>query len=416
MVEQFLNVISELQDLLLNYLDSQKQLEEINEKDKDFQELFQYLSQQQFLGNKNELKTFFRMIVVNSNNHFRTPHFYSKIDLLLTALKEQIQQFSNEEIFEIFRPNKRILLFLLKSNLLYFDYEMTKIIIDRYEYYNYLQEYLQEIEEAPAKYDKVDLNEKEQLEGENSTDFAKIIRNDKINDFISKIEKNRLSYNLNISESIYETNEFWLNNLFPRFIEFAAFFGSVNIFKNLCLNEAQYHPIIWQCAIHGRNYEIIHIVENQEKFFYKYNEKDDPEGNLKFAIKCHHNEIANYYYEHFCNDLQIDLQIIIECLNSCNFSYLNEYYKQDFLDNLNSINDEVIDVLIMNDYVKIIKILMNENKLKSEIVLHKAIENKAFRIVEFLLSLDDINVNENSEISKKKKFFYEDFEKQFFFI
>ena len=44
-------------------------------------------------------------------------------------------------------------------------------------------------------------------------------------------------------------------------IEYAAFFGSIQIFNYLKLNKISLTPSLWKYAIHGNNAEIIQILE-----------------------------------------------------------------------------------------------------------------------------------------------------------
>ena len=90
---------------------------------------------------------------------------------------------------------------------------------------------------------------------------------------------------------------------------------------------------LWICAIHGKNAEIIHLLEELEV------ELNDETYSicLKEAIKCHHNDIANYIalnllnkiddneisfafryhnFEFFPNDITKDSIIFYACKNS----------------------------------------------------------------------------------------------------
>ena len=44
-------------------------------------------------------------------------------------------------------------------------------------------------------------------------------------------------------------------------VEYAAFFGSIQIFKYLLVNQVKLIPSLWIYAIHSRNPEIIHLLE-----------------------------------------------------------------------------------------------------------------------------------------------------------
>ena len=73
-----------------------------------------------------------------------------------------------------------------------------------------------------------------------------------------------------VERSTFETNIFLLKKKKISLIEYAAFYGSVQIFKYLYLNVVEMTPKLWICAIHGYDEEIIHILEeNNIKFSYE---------------------------------------------------------------------------------------------------------------------------------------------------
>ena len=86
-----------------------------------------------------------------------------------------------------------------------------------------------------------------------------------------------------------------LKNSFRRItlIEYAAFFGSNQIFKYLYLNGAKLTASIWKYAIHGEDAEIIHLLEeNKIKLpLYVY------ENIIEKSIKFHSINITNYFLQ-----------------------------------------------------------------------------------------------------------------------
>ena len=66
--------------------------------------------------------------------------------------------------------------------------------------------------------------------GENDTYICQLIQKDDIDNFISYISQNDILLNSEITESIFETNRFLLKKK-PSIIEYASFFGSIQIFK-----------------------------------------------------------------------------------------------------------------------------------------------------------------------------------------
>lgn len=105
-----------------------------------------------------------------------------------------------------------------------------------------------------------------------------------------------------IEESIYETNSYLLQKHYTLdFIEYACFFGSVKIFKYLYMNNIKLHGMLWSPAIHGRNMEIIHILEQYgiQPITNSLSDKDKYKECFYDAMKNFHNEIANYILQNY---------------------------------------------------------------------------------------------------------------------
>ena len=120
--------------------------------------------------------------------------------------------------------------------------------------------------------------------GENEKYICEIIRKDSIEDFIVYMNKNNYQFNSLIKPSIYET-----------IIEYAAFFGSIQIFNYLRTKGAELTSLLWYYAIHSRNAEIIQIVEENQIV-----SKNESYKSLFIrSIECHHNDIANYIRDTF---------------------------------------------------------------------------------------------------------------------
>ena len=68
---------------------------------------------------KEDFKEILFMIIFISRHHHRSPNFFGKIqNILIYFSKFMKKNFTNMEIFTLFSTEKRILLFLIKKNLL----------------------------------------------------------------------------------------------------------------------------------------------------------------------------------------------------------------------------------------------------------------------------------------------------------
>ena len=150
---------------------------------------------------------------------------------------------------------------------------------------------------------------------ENENPICELIRKDLIDEFIIFVNKNDIQLRTEINPSVIETNEFLMIQK-PSLIEYAAFFGSIKIFKYLLSNNIGLTPQIWLYSIHGNNPEIIGLIEDQNV---------EPPNNsyemcFEEAIKCHHNDIAEYFKNNYLNSPNF----INFGLKYYNFSYIQE--------------------------------------------------------------------------------------------
>lgn len=136
-IEEYLDYMKEIQNKLEEFID------EDNNSDANLPNLLDIINDKKNRITSQHLKTFFYIIVKIANNHKRCPNFYNKIESVLSNFKEDIKKYSNFEVFQIFSSNKRILLFLIKEDLLHFDEEIAQIIIrgkyNEAEYHRYLE-------------------------------------------------------------------------------------------------------------------------------------------------------------------------------------------------------------------------------------------------------------------------------------
>ena len=124
---------------------------------------------------------------------------------------------------------------------------------------NYLEFFSPEINSNFHK-NQTNFFEKRKI-GENDDSLCTIIRKDIVEDFVIYVNKRNLPLSIQIQPSIFETNSFLLDKN-PTLIEYAAFFGSIQIFNYLKTNSVDLTPSLWIYAIHSNNAEIISILEN----------------------------------------------------------------------------------------------------------------------------------------------------------
>ena len=115
-IHEYLDKIKSLQSCILNYIDHDYNIEE------NYQNILRLIEDQKIQNNRQDLQLLLYLLDRIANDHFRYPRFFEKIEKIIRIFKKDIQQlFTNYEIFNIFKKNKRILLFLLQEKMLFFD-------------------------------------------------------------------------------------------------------------------------------------------------------------------------------------------------------------------------------------------------------------------------------------------------------
>ncbi|KAK8840877.1 hypothetical protein M9Y10_027707 [Tritrichomonas musculus] len=345
-VHKYIDQKKDFYEFLIEYLENEI------EEDSSFDFLIKKIEIVLNLNKVNELELLLHLISIISQNHHRTEKFDRRIQKLLSYLSEEINNsFSNLQVFELFKNNKWILLFLYQKQILNFDDSILEFIKNDsdlcYFFYPEIKCYLDD--EDRKKREKELISQKENIfdnfekfrqVGQNDLYICSIIRYDLIEEFASYMIRSNYSLNGKIKKSIFETNSFLINKE-PTLIEYAAFFGSIQIYQYLRLNNAEINGTLWMYAIHSNCAEMIHLLEsdgiNPTK---ESNQKDAKKGGNKYmkcfaeAIKCHHNNIANYIENNFLTDL-LQKKVTRLGIRYYNYSYFDEIILQDmnyFLD------------------------------------------------------------------------------------
>lgn len=355
-------------------------IESTDDESMDFQNFINYIKYQKLNLDREELEHILQLISNISNNYNRQTRLFNKIEQILLFFENEIKQtFTNLEIFNIFQSNKWIILFLVKKNIL-----SIEDLISNYEFQfkdkeNYLKnqyfffflpdaktllgnEIINEIEVNLTNDDPNILQnyeEKRQI-GENESYICNLIRNDSIDEFITYVNQANIPLSSYIKPSIYETNQFLIEQE-PTLIEYATFFGSIQIFQFLKYSEVKLTPSLWKYAIHSQNAELIHILEENhvipdDKTFYEI---------LKEAIKCHHNDIAKYIEENLLikddKDSNANEDFIECCFCYTNYLYIPRDYNQSI----------VLFSLYHYRHYKIFNLIMKNkrNEIESKIIL-----------------------------------------------
>lgn len=355
-VNEYLKKMKEIQQNILDFIDQNDDIET------NFQNLNYIFDEQKIGSNKHDLKLILHFILKISNNQHRTACFFNKIERILKFFKNEITTYyTNFEIFNIFKGNKRIILFLIKEKIIYMNKsianEMTKGKYREMKYPEYFYPEIKPFQEDLYRDINQDNFEEKREIGENDDFIFEMIRKDLVEDFISYVNKTNFSLETRFMTSIFETNSFLVKSLSTSLIEYAAFHGSIQILQYLLFNKVEFNQSLWKFAIHGNNAEIIHLLEENklkpdDEFLNQY---------LEEAIKCHHNGIANYFQNIYLQKEKYDAYF--QCFKYYNFFFIEnellhnhfslydlcqyEYYDLvDFI--LKSEDDNINDIIILN--------------------------------------------------------------------
>ena len=365
-IQEYIEKKKVIQSLLLNYIEN-------DNKEETFQNLIKSIEDQKILNNHHEFKLLLCLILKVANNHYRTSDFFFKIEKIFNVFKKDIKKnFSNSEIFNLFKNNKRILLILIKEEIITIDKTISSVMTEyKYEEMKYPKYFFPEIKnfinESLIESNNKETNdqfEEKRKNGENDNYICQLIRNDMIDEFITYVNQTNLPLSSKIKPSIFETNSFLIKKR-PSLIEYSAFFGSIQIFRYLYLNKIQLTPSLWIYAIHSQNPELIHLLEENDV------QPDDISYEKCFqeSIKCHHIELTNYIQ----NNLLVDKNKINENLVGYTFHYHNyAFFPNDFN------HDFIFFYLCEFGYFTLVEFLLQTKKININAKIDRGIFNIFF--------------------------------------
>ena len=271
-IDTIVRPIKELYIPLINFIDSK------DETNDNFNSLTDLIETLKISHNRERILTLLHIISAISNNHHRTPDFLNKIEQILSyVIKNKQVTISNDEILDIFKSNKRILLLILEKQMIVLEDIDINFLINlkdpnNMEYSLYLYPSINKFLDKSSK-EKIEakilnfFNDLQTFEenchkGENNSYVCQLIRDDNIEEFIQYVNKTNLPLTGTIAPSLFETNPLLLDHEKVTLIEYAAFFGSIQIFQYLHLNKVPLESSLWIYAIHSNDPELIQFLED----------------------------------------------------------------------------------------------------------------------------------------------------------
>lgn len=217
--------------------------------------------------------------------------------------------------------------------------------------------------------------------GEDHKYICQLIREDSLSDFISYTTRQDIDLTNNIKRSNFDTNNFLFHEEY-NLIDYAAFFGSINIFKYL-FSKNRPDSSIWIFAIHGQNLEILRFLQEND-----INPKN-PEYCLRQSIRSQHLEITDYLIKNIVQNAEIDQNKLFETGVECyNYFYYPTNDKELITDKFLSLLCETNNVSLFNLIIQNQSIDFNSSSL-----LITALKESSTEIAKVLLSQPNIDVN-----------------------
>ena len=345
--QQFISLRKELQDLFLDFIDNEGV---------DLDCLVNFIEKNQIPENKNDFFDILCFISQVTNNHHRCAGFYDKITQILSYFGDKIKKiFTDLEAFDIFKDNKFALLILLEQNIITVDKQLAEefTYLNFFQYcqffYPEIQDYLDSKKRDEIKKELIqidpeisDIFYEKRRKGENDQIICNLIQKDSVEEFIQYVNQTNLPLTQLIKSSIFETNPIF-DCFFISLIEYASFFGSIQIFQFLRLSNVELKSSLWNFAIHSNSADLIHLLEE--------NLLPPEVFQLHEAVKCHHNAIANYIKEN----------VITRENDSELFKFAYIYHNYHFFSEVP--NDDINKYYVLFDYFRILEILLQTKEI-----------------------------------------------------
>lgn len=393
-IQEYLSQEKKIYNSILTILQSKE-----DDNDDLYQILYHDIDAQNIANDKDEFTELLHILASISINCKRTPRLTFSICTILQHYIDQIKQlFSNFELFNFFKHDKLILLSLFDNKIITVDENISNFIIEKsgvnqqlkqaevkdeeeeenYEedfdekqnsYLHYEKFFYPEIKSFLSE-DQKQLIEKQLFEinsqifdqfdqkrktGENDSHICELIREDSIEEFIVYVNKDCYPLTITINHSIFETNRFLLKRT-TSLIEYAAFFGSIQILQYLKNYGVDLEPSIWPYAIQSGSAVVISFIESENiqppnKSYLKV---------LKECIQCHSIDNYNYILNNYLNESD-DVFNVEKDFNENILSYAFHYHNYDLIPDLMK-KKYAFFYLCQYNYIKLVKLyLENEN-------------------------------------------------------
>ncbi|KAK8871454.1 hypothetical protein M9Y10_007183 [Tritrichomonas musculus] len=347
--QEYFHQTKKLHSLLFRYLTNGD-----NESD-NYQKLISFIQKKKKI-NENELQL---AELVHSMDkiadNYQISSFQNVIKLIDYFKTDFKKLFTKPQLYNFFKNRKRLLLILFKKEIITIDNYILKKILDNtddklcYYFYPEIKSLIspqkrESIEKELLSYDSkiFDTFEEKRLNGLNESYICELIRNDSIEKFKDYVNNTNFPISDKLKPSIFETCHFLIKSN-PSPIEYAAFFGSIQICKYLLLRDVSFDDSIGKFVINGRNLDLFHIFEDRHINMKSMN-------CLSQAVRYRYYDIMNYIIEN--SDVGKDE------INNAIFQFCLKYHNFECLPNDHDLKSSFGN-LVKYDYVFLVGYLLD---------------------------------------------------------
>lgn len=206
-IDDYFMRLKHYQEIIFDFLDDK-------DNQNALQNIVKIFKNPNFTDDKENFQLVITMISRIAKNHRQSINFNQKIEQIILLFKEDLHKnFSNFEIFNIFKKNKRILLFLFNEKIIIPEKNIIEYIDNNYheyfypEFKNLYESNFEEEEEEFICNDIKTIIQTREI-GENDDFICKLIRDDNLNEFIEYVNQNEIPLDYNIFHSEFETNSY----------------------------------------------------------------------------------------------------------------------------------------------------------------------------------------------------------------
>lgn len=290
--------------------------------------------------------------IIQMISHFvryRSRSFETISKFLLNITDILKSTFSEDQIIDAFKASPQSLL----------DFLFEQKIISKYinesnstEGCIYTSFYLQNLEEKIGDDDNFENNVQKIESNKKDWSFSirEIIQKDDIDSFQSFISQTNENINSNLIKKPNQNNSSFINSYEKQcqnYIEYAALYGSIQIFKYLWMNNACVSNNLFPVSIYGGNFEIIHLVESKINNDTNFSQNIDQIRNkaATAAVSCFRHELLSYLCDNY--SISFEYSALYQSLISFNLPDLLFMIENDF-SILNSYSEDLNETIFHN--------------------------------------------------------------------